>query len=368
MRTRTALLSLLLAASALLAVACTAAKRPDKLFTAWPTDASPAQVGKRVAENWVVRKFDYQTNPRRQYVIYPEVCTWYGSLTVAELTRDADLQTRLIRKFDPLLSTDSSRISPNAHVDYRVFGSVPLQIFLLTKDKRYLDLGAGLADKQWDKPSADGVTGEARYWIDDMYMISAIQVQAFRATGDRKYLDRAGLTMAAYLDKLQQPNGLFHHSLDSPFFWGRGNGWVAAGMTELLRSLPPGHPKRARILEGYRKMMAALLKYQGEDGLWHQLIDHPEAWSETSGTGMFTFAMVTGVKYGWLDPELYGDAARRAWLGLVKHIDQEGNVSDVCVGTDKKNDLEYYLTRPRRTGDLHGQAPVLWTVSALLRQ
>jgi rhamnogalacturonyl hydrolase YesR len=201
-----------------------------------------------------------------------------------------------------------------------------------------------------------------------MYMITAIQVQAFRATGDQKYLDRAALTMAAYLDKLQQPNGLFHHSLDSPFFWGRGNGWVAAGMTELLRSLPAGHPRRPRILEGYRKMMAALLKYQGEDGLWRQLIDHPEAWSETSGTGMFTFAMVTGVKGGWLDSKLYGEAARRAWLGLAKHIDQDGNVSDVCVGTDKKNDLEYYLTRPRRTGDLHGQAPVLWTVSALLRE
>jgi len=64
-------------------------------------------------------------------------------------------------------------------------------------------------------------------------------------------------------------------------------------MTELLRSLPPNHPRRARILEGYRKMMAALLEYQGEDGLWRQLIDHPEAWSETSGTGMFTFAIVT---------------------------------------------------------------------------
>jgi len=121
----------------------------------------------------------------------------------------------------------------------------------------------------------------------------------------------------------------------------------------------PGKPAE-RVAEQDRTANA-------EDGLWHQLIDHPEAWSETSGTGIFTFAMVSGVKNGWLDSEVYGPAARNAWLGLVKHIDQDGNVSDVCVGTDKKNDLEYYLTRPRRTGDLHGQAPVLWTVSALLR-
>jgi hypothetical protein len=34
--------------------------------------------------------------------------------------------------------------------------------------------------------------------------------------------------MAAYLDRLQQTNGLFFHAPDSPFYWSRGNGWVAA--------------------------------------------------------------------------------------------------------------------------------------------
>jgi unsaturated rhamnogalacturonyl hydrolase len=48
--------------------------------------------------------------------------------------------------------------------------------------------------------------------------------------------------MSAYLDKLQQTNGLFYHAPDAPFYWSRGNGWVAAGMAELLRSLPENHP------------------------------------------------------------------------------------------------------------------------------
>ncbi|MEO0078781.1 MAG: glycoside hydrolase family 88 protein, partial [candidate division WOR-3 bacterium] len=182
-----------------------------------------------------------------------------------------------------------------------------------------------------------------------------------------KYVDRAARAMVAYLEKLQQPNGLFFHAADSPFYWSRGNGWMAAGAAELLRSLPLDHPARPRILEGYRKMMATLLAYQGEDGLWRQLIDHPEAWPETSGTGMFTFSMITGVKEGWLDPAVYGPAARRAWLGLVRHIDGEGNVSNVCEGTNKGPTVEYYLNRRRNTGDLHGQAPVLWSASALLR-
>ena len=48
---------------------------------------------------------------------------------------------------------------------------------------------------------------------------------------------------------------------------------------------------------------------------------------------MFTFAMVTGVKNGWLPAETYGPAARKAWLALVSYLDADGNVREVCVGT-----------------------------------
>jgi len=345
-------------------------------FSKWPAGTSPQEIGKRVAENFAARQFEYAQG-KRKYVIYPEVCAWYGSLTVAQLTGDKDLKARLISKFDPLLTPEGAKaIAQEPHVDYRVFGAVPLEIYMQTRERKFLDLGAGLADKQWEKTTPDGITSEARYWIDDMYMITAVQVQAFRATGDTKYIDRAATTMSAYLDKLQQSNGLFYHAPDSKFFWGRGNGWVAAGMTELLRSLPKKHPQRARILSGYQKMMASLLKYQAADGLWRQLIDHPDVWAETSSTGMFTFAMVSGVKNGWLDRRVYGPAARRAWLGLIQHLDKDANVSDVCIGTNKANlevgpdvskQLEFYLERPRRTGDLHGQAPILWSATALMR-
>jgi len=101
--------------------------------------------------------------------------------------------------------------------------------------------------------------------------------------------------------------------------------------------------------------------------MWRQLIDHDEAWPESSSSAMFTFAMITGVKNGWLDAATYGPAARRGWLALVGYIDQNENVTQVCAGTNKQNDLPYYLGRPRRTGDFHGQAPVLWAASALLR-
>ena len=367
----------LLIAACFLLIAVPLSLAQDKYFSNWPAGTSPQEVGKRVAEHFVTSPHQ---DPER--IVYPEVCTWYGALTFAQLSGNKQLTADLIKRFEPLLSPPGSQlIHRERHVDYSVFGAVPLEIYIETKDPKYLELGKSFADTQWDplppnvqvrdgiKPEtlAPGLTPETRFWVDDMYMSTILQMQAFRATGDSKYLDRAALEMVAYLDKLQQPNGLFFHAPDVPFFWGRGDGWFAAGMAEMLRSLPPNHPKRGRILEGYRKMMKALLANQGADGMWRQLIDHPEAWPETSSTGMFTFAMITGVKNGWLDENIYGPAARNAWIALVGYIDQNADVTNVCVGTGKKNDLEYYLTRPRHTGDMHGQAPVLWAASALLR-
>jgi hypothetical protein len=48
-------------------------------------------------------------------------------------------------------------------------------------------------------------------------------------------------------------------------------------------------------------------------------------------------------------------------------IDDAGKVQDVCVGTGKNDNIEYYLARPRVPGDMHGQARVLWLVTAMLR-
>lgn len=339
-----------------------------KEFSNWPTVASPQAIGKLVAERYVSSNY---LNLIREHptptIIYPEVCTWYGALTFAQLTHDTDLTQRLMKRFEPLFGEKASLVPKPNHVDNTVFGTVPLEISIETKDPKYLEMGKSIADAQWQDPIPDDLTSQTRYWIDDMYMITAVEVQAYRATGDRKYLDRAAHEMSVYLDKLQQPNGLFYHAPDVPFFWGRGNGWVAAGMTEMLRSMPEDHPERAHILSSYRKMLGTLLKYQNKDGTWNQLIDHPEAWPETSSTGMFTFAMITGVKNGWLDRKTYAPAARKAWLGLVHYIDANGDIGNVCEGTNKKNDLNYYLTRARNTGDLHGEAPILWSASALLR-
>ena len=358
------LLKCLLLLALVLSLAATplSAAQPKELRE-WPAGASPREVGKRVAERFVST---VQLN--KTTAIYPAICTWYGALTFAQLAGDADLSRRLIQRFEEEFTPDLAQFAlEKQHVDFSVSGAVPLQIYITSKQPQYLTSGMAFADHQWESPTPDGLSRETRYWIDDMFMITILQIQAYRATGDPKYIDRAANEMTAYLNKLQQPNGLFYHAPDAPFFWGRGNGWVAAGMAELLRSLPANHPQRARIMSAYLAMMKTLLALQGADGMWRQLLDHPEAWPESSSTSMFTFAMITGVKSGWLDRKTYGRAARKGWLALVANLDANGDIRNVCEGTGRKNDLSYYLQRARNTGDLHGQAPILWCASALLR-
>ncbi|HXA00192.1 MAG TPA: glycoside hydrolase family 88 protein [Candidatus Dormibacteraeota bacterium] len=360
-----ATLAFLFAITALLSPACSA---QVKEFSKWPVGKSPKEIGKRVAERFVVTPHTNFNRPAPPaHITYPETVAWYGALTFAQLSDDADLAARLIRRFAPLFAEESNLVPNPVNVDSSIFGAVPLEIYIQTKQQKYLDMGQAIADKQWIDPTPEGLTKQTRFWIDDMYMVTMVQLQAYRAANDAKYLDRAALEMSAYLDKLQQPNGLFYHAPDVPFFWGRGDGWVAAGMAEILRSLPTNHPQRARIMQAYRKMMESLLKFQGKDGMWRQLIDHPESWPESSCTAMFTFAMITGVKNGWLPKKSYARAARKGWLALTTYLDADANLREVCEGTNKKNDISYYLNRGRNTGDLHGQAPLLWCASALLR-
>ena len=358
---------------------CIAQKGEGDLVN-FPKGTSPKEIGKLVADRFVVTphtNFGRPTPPK--VITYPETCTWYGALTFAKVTGDKRLLAQLAERFEPFFTKDSAMIPVPDHVDYSVFGAVPFELYMQTKEQKYLALGKRIADNQWAPPSgprvnadsrrfyAMGLTWQTRLWVDDMFMITALQTQAYRATGDRSYLDHAATEAVTYLDSLQRPNGLFYHAPDVPYFWGRGIGWFAVGMAELLRSLPKDHKDRARIMQGFQAMMVSLRKYQSESGMWNQLVDDPASWPEVSCTGMFTFAMITGVKEGWLDKKLYAPVARKGWLALVSYINPDGDTREVCEGTNKKNDRQYYLDRKRNVGDLHGQAPVLWCATALLR-
>ena len=198
--------------------------------------------------------------------------------------------------------------------------------------------------------------------------IASVDAIATRITGDYSWVNNAALLLDAYCNELLDDKGLLPHTAGVPFYWGRGIGWVAAGLTEALTTMKKDHPLYPKVLAHYRKLMAGLLPHQGESGLWYQLLDDKgeDNWEETSCTGMFAYSYMMGIKYGWLDEKTYGAPARKAWLKLCDMIDEEGRVKDVCVGTNEEHGRAAYIARKRKLGDFHGQAPILWCVNALL--
>jgi len=360
---------------------CTFAQSTD--LVNWPKQADPKLIGDLVAQRFVASPHNSFKPPAPpKSITYPEVCTWYGALKYAEVSNNKKLLEQLTHRFMPFFDTEKHLVPRPWHVDFCVFGTVPLELYLQTKNREFYTMGMRFANSQWtipiDSPQVvrdnyqkfldKGLTWQTRYWIDDMYMITMIQSKAFQVTGNLQYIDRAAHEMVVYLDTIQKENGLFYHAPDAPFFWGRGNGWMAAGMSELLSSLKKDNPNRPKILASYHKMIASLKKYQRPDGLWGQLIDKPESWVETSGSAMFTYAIIMGIKNGWLDATEYTPIARKAWIALTGYINKEGDIANVCEGTNRKNDYQYYLDRKQKTGDMHGQAPVLWCVYALLKK
>ena len=211
-------------------------------------------------------------------------------------------------------------------------------------------------------------------WADDAYMSIPFLAQMGALSGDRKYLDDAAAQMLHFADHLFVPStGLFTHHWntgnpdDQPrYYWGRANGWCIVSMVELLDVLPEDHPLRGRILRLFRANAQALASLQAGDGLWHQMLDRTDTYTETSCSAMFTYALAKGVNRGWLDAPAYGPVALAGWNGLSARIDDQGHITGTCIGTGYGDDYVFYYHRPA-VDDVHGYGPVLLAGSEVIR-
>lgn len=327
------------------------------------------------------------------YVHYAVISEYVNALQIeSKLGADNILDSLALRVL-PFIHEKSHLQSIDYHVDFSIFGAMPLEIVKCRPASisdadidEFRRLGLHYADHQWEIPDSltpyvngnapykvqmryynEGYSPQTRLWIDDMYMINVLQTQAYRVTGDKKYIKRAAKEMTMYIDSLQQPDGLFFHSTKTHYVWGRGAGWMAAGMPMILQYLEKGDEYYQPILDGYRKMMEALLKWQRDNGLWGQIVTDPESWDESSSSAMFAFGFIMGIQNGWIDSRIYGPAARKAWISLCDMLDEDGNMPAVCQGTNAKDDRDWYLNRKRVNGDPHGQAPMLWICNALIK-
>jgi rhamnogalacturonyl hydrolase YesR len=112
-----------------------------------------------------------------------------------------------------------------------------------------------------------------------------------------------------------------------------------------MTDFPKDHPAYGRILLAYRQLMATLARYQDTGGMWHEVIDEPGSFAETSATSMIAFSMLRGVRNGWLDRAAYQPRVDQAWRGVLARVGSEGVLLDVCESTNKQKTLRDYLLR-----------------------
>jgi rhamnogalacturonyl hydrolase YesR len=113
--------------------------------------------------------------------------------------------------------------------------------------------------------------------------------------------------------------------------------------------------------------VAGLAACQSERGFWHQLLDRPESYLETSATAIYTYCIAHAINRGWLDAQTYGPVALLGWNAVSTQINEQGGVEGTCVGTGMGFDAAYYCYRPVHVMAAHGYGPALWAGAETIR-
>lgn len=214
----------------------------------------------------------------------------------------------------------------------------------------------------------DGVFRRATtMWTDDMYMSIPFLVRLGLIFNEGSFFDDAVSQIKGFYERMfMEEHDLYSHILFintgkcNKVPWGRGNGWVLLALSELLMLMPKSHPGYDDILNIYRRFAGGVKRHRNpESGVWHQVINNPNSYPETSGTAMFIIALARGVRLGWLDAS-YKECVIGAWNKLLEHfVDAEGNVYGICKGSGCSMEEEYYLRLSTIFNDDHGMGIVL---------
>ncbi|MBT8038643.1 MAG: glycoside hydrolase family 88 protein [Xanthomonadales bacterium] len=182
-----------------------------------------------------------------------------------------------------------------------------------------------------------GRTCQIRWcWCDALFMSPQTWIMLTSATGDEKYTEFADTEFWATTDYLMDPDTHLYFR-DSRYFtqqdeegnkifWARGNGWVYAGLVNILRLLPKDHPSYPKYVQLYKDMSETIADLQHDNGFWRVSLLAKEKYAspETSGTGFMTYGLAWGVNQGLLDEDKYGPAIRKGWKALLSAVQDDG--------------------------------------------
>lgn len=226
---------------------------------------------------------------------------------------------------------------------------------------------------------ADGTIARNRphynaVWLDDMFMALPSMAVRSKYMNQPGHLDEAAGIATGFIKRMWMPEKkIFRHGYlegathQPSMAWGRANGWAILTLCQLLDFLPADHPKRAEILDIYRSHAEGLASLQGIDGFWHQLLDRPETYEETSATAIFAYALAHGVNEGWIDASTFAPVAQLAWEAVSSKVNERGEVEGTCVGTGMGFDPAFYAYRPVSVKAAHGYGPAIWAGAEIYR-
>lgn len=195
-------------------------------------------------------------------------------------------------------------------------------------------------------------------WCDALFMAPATWIGLSLATGDERFMAFGDKEFWATHDYLKDPEtSLFYRDSryftrqddeGNKIFWARGNGWVFAGLVNILRILPEDHASYPKYLQLYKDMSATIAGLQHDNGLWRVSLLAKEAYQapETSGSGFMTYGLAWGLNNGHLDSAEYGPVVRKGWQALVGAVADDGKlgwVQPVGAGPDSVFESDSHL-------------------------
>src|SRR5665647_158409 len=186
-------------------------------------------------------------------------------------------------------------------------------------------------------------------WCDAIFMGPTVWAKMYNVTKDKRYSKFLDHEFKATTDYLYDKDEHLYFR-DSRYFtqtekngkkvfWGRGNGWVFAGLCCILTELPKDYKNRKMYEKVYLAMAEKLTSLQGPDGYWHASLLDPESYPnpETSASGFNCYGLAWGINNGYLPKEKYLPVVMKAWDALVHSVDPDGKLCWVQpIGADPK--------------------------------
>lgn len=129
-------------------------------------------------------------------------------------------------------------------------------------------------------------------------------------------------------------------------FWGRGIGWYAVGLVEVIDRMPNATYK-AGLIDALEKLFDGMLKYQdSETGMWYNVVNRDSSLSnnllETSVTSLMAYALLKAYNEGWVTKNDYAVAGLNAFNGLVDNKYVGGKFTDIYLKSGVGMTDEYY--------------------------